>query len=205
MGAGPWSCPAYIAGKGGGKEPIQTTGKKRCLITLTLFYALNPSQRIFRRQQLHNDDRKAFGCSFEASLEPTEAVNPTTTSQPTGTEHFFMVQQVLWWSKRCSWFCLGFYVVFSKHGFLCRPADSSVRLGRWGSNPGRLQTCTSSHLVSGELPFLEIMSDLWKLKSISQVFATGKNETKSSMLIIAVLEIYRSFANCTTHGLLLTQ
>jgi hypothetical protein len=44
---------------------------------------------------LYTDDRKAFGCSFEASLEPTEAVNPTTTSQPAGTEHFFLVQQVV--------------------------------------------------------------------------------------------------------------
>ncbi len=62
---------------------------------LNLILCLEILHNDFRRQLLHNDDRKAFGCPFEASLEPTEAVNPITNSQPAGTEHFFLVQQVL--------------------------------------------------------------------------------------------------------------
>jgi hypothetical protein len=106
---------------------------------------------------LYNDDRKAVGCPFESSLEPTEAVNPITTSQPAGTEHFFLDNRFSDDLNAAADFALVLVYFLFKARLLMPPLRFLCAAIRWDRT---LDHCISSQLVSGELPFLEIMPEL---------------------------------------------
>ncbi len=139
----------------GGLEGAKSNDRKEALSYLVnLILCLESFTTILGGNNLYNDDRKAFGCPFEASLEPTEAVNPITTCQPAGTEHLFLVQQVL--SDDLNAAADSALVVFSEHGFLCNPADSSGQLGRWDRTLNLCKLILAFNLFPGNCLF-------WKL------------------------------------------